>query len=63
MSRLAALRRRLVPRSLKNKLALIFFGVAALAFAVVIFGFLPRLQTRLENERLEELERVAESSS
>ena len=40
---------RLRPRwSLTAKLALLFVGITALAFAVVIFVFLPRLEVRLQ---------------
>ena len=46
---------RLRPRSLTTNLALLFFGITALAFAVVIFVFLPRLETDLENRQLDDL--------
>jgi two-component system OmpR family sensor kinase len=54
---------RLRPRSLTATLALLFFGITALAFAVVIFVFLPRLETRLEDKQLDELQSVADSSA
>jgi two-component system OmpR family sensor kinase len=62
---MSGLRIRGLPRlrSLRNKLALLFFGVTALAFAVVIFVLLPQLQTRLEEQKLENLEQVVEASS
>jgi signal transduction histidine kinase len=46
---------RLRLRSLQNRLALLFLAITALGFAAVIFFFLPQLQTRLENQRLEDL--------
>src|SRR5438067_10310735 len=42
-------------RSLQNRLALLFFAITALGFAAVIFFFLPQLQTRLQNQRLQDL--------
>ena len=54
---------RLVPRSLTAKLALLFFAITALAFAVVIFVFLPRLESRLEEKQVEELTGVVASSA
>jgi two-component system, OmpR family, sensor kinase len=54
---------RLRLRSLAKKLALLFLAVAALSFAV-IYGFVvPQLKSDLENQKLEDLERVAESTS
>src|SRR5947209_15124596 len=47
------------PRSLQNRLALLFLAITALAFAVVIFIFLPQLESRLVNQRLQDLQRVA----
>jgi hypothetical protein len=45
-----------LPRwSLTAKLALLFVAVTALAFAVVIFVFLPRLEVRLQQRQLDEL--------
>src|SRR5436305_6245039 len=46
-------------RSLKNKLALLFLAITALAFAVVIFVFLPQLQSQLEGKRIEDLKTEA----
>src|SRR5438874_1580184 len=43
-------------RSLQNRLALLFFAITALGFAAVIFFFLPQLQTRLQNQRLQDLQ-------
>src|SRR5256885_78487 len=48
-----------VLRSLKNKLALLFLLITALAFAVVIFVFLPQLQSQLENKRIDDLKQEA----
>jgi two-component system OmpR family sensor kinase len=42
-------------RSLQNRLALLFFAITALGFAAVIFFFLPQLQTRLQNQALDDL--------
>ena len=50
-------------RSLQNKLALLFVGITALAFAAVIFVVLPRLEAQLQEQRLQSLERIARSSS
>ena len=49
-------------RSLKNKLALLFFAVTALSFAVVIFVFLPQLQSQLEGQRVDDLKKTATAS-
>ena len=46
-------------RSLKNKLALLFLLITALAFAVVIFVFLPQLQSQLEGKRVDDLKTEA----
>ena len=54
---------RLAPRSLTAKLALLFFGITALAFAVVIFVFLPRLETRLQDQSVQDLTKVVDSSA
>ena len=51
------------PWSLQNRLALLFLAITALAFAVVIFIFLPQLESRLVNQRLQDLQRVAGPSS
>ena len=50
-------------RSLRNRLALWFLAITSLGFAVVIFFFLPRLESRLEEQRVQELENVARSYS
>jgi signal transduction histidine kinase len=42
-------------RSLQNRLALLFFAITALGFAAVIFFFLPQLETRLQNQRRDDL--------
>src|SRR5215208_1638623 len=54
---------RLAPRSLTAKLALLFFGITALAFAVVIFVFLPRLESSLQEQQVNDLTKVVRSSS
>ncbi|HXD56389.1 MAG TPA: HAMP domain-containing sensor histidine kinase [Thermoleophilaceae bacterium] len=46
-------------RSLGTKLALLFTGITAVAFAAVFFIVVPQLQNTLEKERLTELQRVA----
>jgi signal transduction histidine kinase len=45
--------------SLRNRLALLFFAVTALALAVVIFVFLPQLESKIEHQKLGDLERTA----
>src|SRR5437660_11926484 len=50
-------------RSLRNRLALLFLAVTALALAVVIFVFLPQLETKIENQKLGDLQQVAARSS
>ena len=42
-------------RSLRNKLALVFFAITATAFAVLYFVVLPQLQSNLEERRLADL--------
>jgi signal transduction histidine kinase len=44
---------------LRNKLALMFVGVTALALAVVIFFFLPQLESQIENQKLDDLRDTA----
>ena len=39
-------------RSLRNRLAFLFFAVTAVALAVVIFVFLPQLETKIEDQKL-----------
>ena len=51
--------RRTRLRSLRNRLALLFFAVTALALAVVFFVFLPRLESNIEQQKLDDLERAA----
>jgi signal transduction histidine kinase len=50
-------------RSLKNKLALIFCAITALAIVAIWFYVLPRLQTTLERQRRDDLARIAKASS
>lgn len=54
--------RRLTPRSLKNKLALLFFAITAAAFGLLFFFVVPQLESRLVEERLAELERVTRAT-
>jgi signal transduction histidine kinase len=56
----AARRRHL--RSLRNKLALLFFAITAAAFAGIYFYVVPQLQTKLEDRQLSDLRRVAAGS-
>ena len=49
--------------SLKNKLALVFFAIIALAFAVIFFYVVPQLESSLESQKLRDLERVAAAST
>jgi two-component system, OmpR family, sensor kinase len=46
-------------RSLRNRLALLFFAVTALALAVVVFFFLPRLESQIVDQKLGELSKSA----
>jgi signal transduction histidine kinase len=46
-------------RSLRNKLALLFFAITAAAFAVIYFYVVPELQSNLEREKLRDLSRAA----
>jgi signal transduction histidine kinase len=46
-------------RSLRNKLALLFFGITATAFAVIYFYVVPQLQSNLEDRELDELRHAA----
>jgi two-component system, OmpR family, sensor kinase len=50
-------------RSLRNKLALLFGAITAVAFAVMFFFVIPELGTDLEDRRLADLERVTAASS
>lgn len=55
--------RRFGPRSLKNKLALLFSGITAAAFAVLFFIVVPQLESRLTDRELEDLERAATATA
>jgi two-component system OmpR family sensor kinase len=46
-------------RSLRNRLALLFFAVTALALAVVVFFFLPQLESQIVDQKLSDLKQVA----
>ena len=46
-------------RSLRNKLALLFFGITAAAFAVIYFVVVPQLESNLEGRRLQDLRHSA----
>lgn len=48
--------------SLRNKLALVFFGIVAATFSVLYFFVVPQLESNLQQRKLEDLERVAASS-
>jgi two-component system, OmpR family, sensor kinase len=50
-------------RSLRNKLALLFFGIVALAFGLVFFLVVPQLRNSLEDQQLDDLERAARATS
>src|SRR5256885_631924 len=52
------LRRRPL-RSLRNRLALLFFAVTAVALAVVVFFFLPQLESQIVDQKLGELRKAA----
>ncbi len=54
---------RLRLTSLKYELALLFFAIIALSFAVSFFLVVPQLRSNLEGQRLGNLERVAAGSS
>ena len=54
---------RLGLASLRNKLALLFLGVTAVALAVVIFVFLPQLRSKLDDQKLHELQVAARQQS
>ncbi|MDQ4048161.1 MAG: HAMP domain-containing histidine kinase [Actinomycetota bacterium] len=45
--------------SLRNKLALLFLGIMATAFAVIYFMVVPRLESNLQGQKLDDLQRVA----
>ena len=46
-------------RSLRNRLALLFFAVTALALATVVFVFLPQLESQIVDQKLGELRKNA----
>src|SRR3954471_13332940 len=46
-------------RSLRNRLALLFFAVTALALATVVFVFLPQLESQIVDQKLGELRKTA----
>src|SRR3954452_19857661 len=46
-------------RSLRNRLALLFVAVTALALAVVVFFFLPQLESQIVDQKLGELRKAA----
>jgi signal transduction histidine kinase len=50
-------------RSLRNRLALLFFAVTALALAVVVFFFLPQLESQIVGQKLGELRKAATTSA
>ena len=50
-------------RSLRNKLALLFFGIVALALGLVFFLVVPQLRDSLEDQQLDDLERAARATS
>src|SRR3954453_8299615 len=50
-------------RSLRNRLALLFFAVTALALAVVVFFFLPQLESQIVDQKLGELSKSARASA
>src|SRR3954452_1210247 len=49
-------------RSLRNKLALLFFAITAAAFGVIYFFVVPQLEQNLEREKMTDLRRVASGS-
>lgn len=49
-------------RSLRNKLALLFFAITAAAFSILYFYVVPQLESNLEERRLDALERSAQVS-
>jgi signal transduction histidine kinase len=50
-------------RSLRNRLALLFFAVTALALAVVVFFFLPQLESQIVDQKLGELRKSARAAA
>ena len=49
--------------SLRNKLALLFFAITAMSFGAIYFIVVPQLQSKLESEQLEDLDRIAAASA
>ena len=49
-------------KSLRNKLALLFFLIMASAFGVIYFFVVPQLEQNLEREQMADLRKVAEAS-
>jgi signal transduction histidine kinase len=49
-------------RTLRNKLALLFFGITATAFGVMYFYVVPQLQSNLEEQELDDIRRAAGAS-
>ena len=50
-------------RSLRNRLALMFFAITAVALAVVIFVFLPQLESNIERQKLRDLQATAAAAA
>jgi signal transduction histidine kinase len=50
------------PRSLRNKLAAVFFAITLTAFAVIYFIVVPQLQSNLEQRQLKDLRHAAAAS-
>jgi signal transduction histidine kinase len=50
-------------RTLRNKLALVFFGITAAAFAVIYFIVVPQLQSNLEHREMSDLRQLAAQAS
>ena len=48
--------------SLRNKLALVFFGIVAAAFSVLYLFVVPQLESNLQQRKVEDLERLAAGS-
>ncbi len=53
------MRRRPRLRSLRNKLALVFFAIIAVAFSVIYFSVATQPESNLEERRLRDLELLA----
>ena len=50
-------------RSLRNKLALLFFGIVAIALGLVFVLVVPQLRSSLENQQLDDLERATRATA